>query len=288
MEIGTDLKRQVLRINRYLVFLFVSIVVQVTAQNNPALEKRWNKLKGTIEYGRNPRQKEPNDWWSTGPHNYDDQQVTSEETIAPNDFKENILKSKKGEKGNGKGSKHEMKEPEMIDPPEFDAPEFDEPNIDAPDPSKISKSTWKMILFILIFIAVIAGFYFWLRKQNSNPKIAQTFDDDWNPEIITKSALETRLENALLNENFREAVRVYFTLILQELIQLEYIQWKREKTNHDYLLELKNTAAKNQFTQAARIFDIVWYGEYVLDKNRFGKTQQFFLSFLDQLKTRKE
>lgn len=291
MGIGTVSKKQVLRIKSYITVILVFLAINSIAQKDPALEKRWDNMQRSIEYGKNPKQKEPKDWWSTGPHHYDSQNTVSpEEVNESNDFKENILKSKQGEKGHGKGKSAErkMKEPEMPEPPEFDAPEIDTPDIGNVDPNKISKSTWKLILFILIFIAVIVGLYFWLRKQNANPKIEQTFDDDWNPEVITKSELESRLENALLSDNFREAVRVYFTLILQELIVLEYIEWKREKTNHDYLRELKNHAVKSQFSQSIRVFDIVWYGEYVLDKNRFGKIQPLFLSFISQLKAIKK
>jgi hypothetical protein len=255
------------------------------AQKSSVVEKKWEQSQKGIEYGKDPKRKEPKDWWSNGPHYYSESSESENTEPKSNDFQENIERSRKG-KGGGKSTEKQMQDPEMIEPPEFDPPEIDEPDIDvdAPDPTKIAQSTWKMILFALIFVAVIAALYFWLRKQNSNPKFIQEFDDDWNPEIITKSELELRLENALLNENYREAVRVYFTLILQELIALEYIQWKREKTNHDYLRELKHNDVRSQFWQSVRVFDLVWYGEYLLDKSRFEKIQPHFLSYLEKLK----
>lgn len=255
------------------------------AQSNSIVEKKWNQTQKEIEYGKDPKRKEPSDWWSNGPHSFTESSESDEVETISSDFQENIERSRKG-KGGGEASKKQMQDPEMIEPPEFDPPDIDEPDIDidAPDPTKISQSTWKMILFALIFVAVITALYFWLRKQNSNPKFVQEFDDDWNPEIITKSELELRLENALLNQNFREAIRVYFTLILQELIALEYIQWKREKTNHEYLRDLKHSDVRNQFKQSIRIFDLVWYGEYLLDQSRFEKIQPHFLEYIQKLK----
>ena len=149
--------------------------------------------------------------------------------------------------------------------------------------AKISQSTWKTILILLLFVAVIAGLYFWLKKQYSNPKFVQEFDDDWNPEIVTKSELDIRLENALMSENYRECIRIYFTLILQLLIAQELIKWKREKTNHEYLFEMNSGSIKKSFSDCIRIFDLVWYGEYELDKNRFEKIQMRFQSLLNDL-----
>jgi hypothetical protein len=252
------------------------------AQNSPDLEKRWNKTQREIEFGKDPNKKEPRDWWSNAPHYVSEDEAVSDEEVSSQDFEEHIKRSRKG---SGKNSKKEMKKTEMAEPPEFDPPEINEPDIDvdAPDPTKISQSTWKTILILFLFAAVITGLYFWLKKQNSNPKFIQEFDDDWNPEIVTKSELDIRLENALINENYRECIRIYFTLILQLLIARELIKWKREKTNHEYLFEMKRGTIKNSFADCTRIFDLVWYGEYELDKSRFEKIQLRFQSLLNDL-----
>jgi hypothetical protein len=252
------------------------------AQNSSDLEKRWNKTQREIEFGKDPNKKEPRDWWSNAPHYVSEDGTVSDEEVSSQDFEEHIKRSRRG---SGKNSKKEMKKTEMAEPPEFDPPEINEPDIDvdAPDPTKISQSTWKTILILLLFAAVITGLYFWLKKQNSNPKFIQEFDDDWNPEIVTKSELDIRLENALINENYRECIRIYFTLILQLLIARELIKWKREKTNHEYLFEMKRGTIKNSFADCTRIFDLVWYGEYELDKSRFEKIQLRFQSLLNDL-----
>jgi hypothetical protein len=252
------------------------------AQNSSDLEKRWNKTQREIDFGKDPNKKEPRDWWSNAPHYVSEDGTVSDEEVSSQDFEEHIKRSRRG---SGKNSKKEMKKTEMAEPPEFDPPEINEPDIDvdAPDPTKISQSTWKTILILFLFAAVITGLYFWLKKQNSNPKFIQEFDDDWNPEIVTKSELDIRLENALINENYRECIRIYFTLILQLLIARELIKWKREKTNHEYLFEMKRGTIKNSFADCTRIFDLVWYGEYELDKSRFEKIQLRFQSLLNDL-----
>lgn len=283
MEKEIVLKKRKLRIRIYIAVVFSLALIKIKAQNSSDLEKKWNKTQREIEFGEDPNKKEPRDWWSNAPHYVSqDEIVSDEEEVASKDFEEQIKKSRKG---SGKNSKKEMKKTEMAEPPEFDPPEINEPDIDidAPDPTKISQSTWKTILILFLFAAVITGLYFWLKKQNSNPKFIQEFDDDWNPEIVTKSELDVRLETALMNENFRECIRIYFTLILQLLIAQELIKWKREKTNHEYLFEMNSGSIKKSFSDCIRIFDLVWYGEYELDKNRFENIQMRFQSLLNDL-----
>lgn len=272
-----------MKIKLFILFIFSICLNELKAQKASDIERKWNQAQREIEFGKDPNKKEPRDWWSNAPHYVSDEaQPVEDESIQ--DFQENIKKQRKGS-GKGKKSDKEMKDSDMAEPPEFDPPEINEPDIDidAPDPTKISQNTWKTILVILLFAAAITVLYFWLKKQNSNPKFVQEFDDDWNPELITKSELDIRLDNALKNENYRECVRIYFTLILQSLIAHEFINWKREKTNHDYLLEFPKGDLKKSFSDCIRIFDLVWYGEYQLDRVRFEKIQSKFQSLLNAL-----
>jgi hypothetical protein len=190
------------------------------------------------------------------------------------------------------GSEKIIKKPKEIKIPEFDPPEINDPDIDldvdAPDPSKISKSTWRTILFILLFSIVIVLLYFWLKRQNFSSKIHQIVDENWNPEVITVSELESRLENALKNEVYREVIRIYFTIILQELIRLQLIKWRLEKTNQQYIYEVKNQLLRAELRKCTRYFDIVWYGEYNIDRSKFEEIQPHFTRFIQTLKAKKD
>jgi hypothetical protein len=254
------------------------------AQKIVDVEKKWNQTQREIEFGIDPNVKKPydEDWWSNSPHYESDEETIFEDEEVKQDFEEQI---KRGRKRSTMDSKKEMKKTEMAEPPEFDPPDFDEPDfdVDAPDPSKISQSTLKTVLILLLFVGLVTGLYFWLKKQNSNPKFIQEFDDDWNPEIVTKSELDIRLEQALINSNYRECIRIYFTLVLQLLITRELIKWRREKTNHEYLFEIPKGNLKKSFAECIRIFDLVWYGEFQLDKRRFEKLQIRFEALLNDL-----
>jgi hypothetical protein len=100
--------------------------------------------------------------------------------------------------------------------------------------------------------------------------VAIDVENDWNPEVISKTELELRLEAAIADEDYRECVRIYFTFILKELIRKGWIRWKKEKTNHHYVLEMRGRPEFQGFTQSVRIYDLVWYGEYNIDEDIYG------------------
>jgi len=205
-------------------------------QHKDAISKKWNSEQKEINYGRDSKYKGPKEWNSSVPVNLGTQPEEAPEYYEDYEDHETldgiISQNRKLSQGKGKYKNGQIKQPKEIEIPEFDPPDIDEPDIDldAPDLSLISKSTWQILLFLLIFAAVIIIIYFWIKNQNGSGKFSQEFDDDWNPEVITKSELELRLDAALAREDYREAVRVYFTMILQELIAHEFIKWKRERS----------------------------------------------------------
>lgn len=108
-------------------------------------------------------------------------------------------------------------------------------------------------------------------------------ENDWNPEVISKTELELRLEEAVEREDYRECVRIYFTFILKELIRKGWINWKKEKTNYHYVLEMHKRENAAHFNECVRIYDLVWYGDYNIDQDIFGLLQPSFENYYKSL-----
>jgi hypothetical protein len=163
--------------------------------------------------------------------------------------------------------------PEDIDVPELDAPDIDAPDIDAPS---VSGSFWN-ILGIIILIALIGlVLYFILKNRQPSNDSAIPFEpleEDLNPATISKSELELRLEEAMHLEDYRECVRIYFIFAMKELIQRRWIFWKKEKTNIHYILEMQGRPTSYQFEEIVGIYDLVWYGDYHIDKDAYFRVQ---------------
>ena len=286
-------KQKILKTSKILIFVFFTLhyCFQISAQKDDGISKDWSDKNKSIVYKKESKYKGPEDWYSSGPNQIESSTESFFETKTERNL-DGIIARNRSREAQKTGSEKIIKKPNEIKIPEFDPPEINEPDIDldldAPDPSKISKSTWRTILFILLFSIVIVLLYFWLKRQNFSSKIHQIVDENWNPEVIAVSELEIRLENALKNKVYREVIRIYFTMILQELIRLQLIKWRLEKTNQQYIYEVKNQELRADLRKCTRYFDIVWYGEYNIDRSKFEEIQPHFTRFIQTLKAKKD
>ncbi len=91
--------------------------------------------------------------------------------------------------------------------------------------------------------------------------------------------------NALIAEaiaagNLRRAVRLHYLHLLREMTERGLIEWRREKTNSDYLYELNRSDLHSGFAELTRVFDYVWYGDARLDMERYRRISTGFGSFI--------
>lgn len=85
-----------------------------------------------------------------------------------------------------------------------------------------------------------------------------------------------RFEN---NGDYRSAVRYQFLFILKKMSDRKIIVWNPEKTNKDYVAEVKEKHLKGEFSNLSYIFDYVWYGEFSIDKEAYSGFKQQYQSF---------
>ncbi|MBP2618541.1 DUF4129 domain-containing protein [Chryseobacterium jejuense] len=82
-----------------------------------------------------------------------------------------------------------------------------------------------------------------------------------------------------LTGDYRSAVRYQFLFILKKLNDKKLINWNPEKTNKDYVAELKAPHLKNEFFDLSYIFDYVWYGEFNIDEQSYQKFKNQYQAF---------
>ncbi len=242
-----------------------------TKQGNQKLKKEWNNSSGGIIQ-------------SSVESHYDsdrvlvDKQSYSDSILAGYHEKYQAHLAKKQIR-----EKNLLKEPELPEMPTFDGPDFHEPDI--PKPGTLPPWILNVLLIIVIGFGLFIIFYIILRNTGKSKNNFKKFDDYWNPEIIPVSDLEQRLKQSIIKKKYREAVRIYFTMILKELIRLNQIKWTREKTNLEYLISLRNRSFYTNFSSCIHVFDVIWYGEYEIDFDRFNEVEPIFIAFLNTLKT---
>lgn len=96
--------------------------------------------------------------------------------------------------------------------------------------------------------------------------------------------LDSYINNALKEENYRLAIRYMYLKSLKLLSLNNSIDWHFEKTNSDYYREIESVSLKENFKKISYLYDNIWYGEYALDKVGFENAQKDFERLNQNLK----
>lgn len=136
-------------------------------------------------------------------------------------------------------------------------------------------------LAILIIIAVI----YLIVRSLINKEGQWIFGKDAQKRNIYYSEAEKNIHlldfEKLIKENIqsdqkRIVIRYYYLWLLKVMAQNHYIEWDIEKTNSDYLYEIKSTVYREEFTYLSYLYNYIWYGEFEIDETTFLKAENRF------------
>lgn len=281
------------------IVLFLSFL---SFSQNDKAEDYYHKIqKSTNSYKKDKSFKGPANWDAPYPASLSE--LKEEEEIIENSTLKDVLsKESIGEdrtarygKGYGEGvaktPNPKILPPNPIEFPDFKLPEIDFPDIDLPPikpPSIGTWEFWKSALLLVVICALLFGIYLLIKKQSSSDtKVKLTTEDDWDPTLIPKTELIQKLENATFGDDFRECVRIYFMLILKELINEEIIEWKPIKTNFSYLNEVRKAKGYDDFQECVRIYDLVWYGDYGISSDDYARLKPILENYYHSLTSKR-
>ena len=265
----------------------------------------WKDERKYLKYERSKDYNGPNDWSGSEPSRIKENRYISPGNVNRRMYGSSTKRSggtikyqpqqiqrqrqkRYGGYNRGGGNGTLKYDPKVKRPKPIKAPKTSSPDIDVPAPDvnvpKTSTEFWKVIFIILLIAIGVIILYLLIRnKQPANEKVVVDVENDWNPEVISKTELELKLEAAMEHEDYRECVRIYFTFILKELLKKGWIRWKKEKTNHHYIMEMGGRDGVLQFMECVRIYDLVWYGEYQIDRDIFEMLQPSLLNYYKSL-----
>jgi hypothetical protein len=145
-----------------------------------------------------------------------------------------------------------------------------------------------------IIIGGIVVFLIWLfYKLNPGSGLlyskeeAQVFFTE-EEKIIKSEDIQALIDDALANKNYRLAVRYYFLLILKSLSEKEIINYQFDKTNSDYIKEIKQEHLSAQFKKSAFIYEYVWYGNFDVSETDFTKAKHRFVTLKNNISKKNE
>ena len=132
-----------------------------------------------------------------------------------------------------------------------------------------------------ILLALLLGLLIWVFLKIDNaraviqPNLKGVYIGD-DEEILKNEDIQSLIDAALKDKNYRLAVRYYYLLTLQKLSGKELIDWQVQKTNHEYIYEIKNNELRAQFGKLTDVYDYIWYGNFEVDEPAFAKAQLAF------------
>lgn len=149
--------------------------------------------------------------------------------------------------------------------------------------SKTGSITIRIIKYIVV-AAAIFFIVFLLLKNDARSLFyrkgaAVSVDFMESVDDIQEIDFDKRIAEEVARRDFRKAVRLYFLKIIKELNQHHLINWKQDKTNTDYLKELRNGSYYQQFAELSKLYEYIWYGDFRLDEANFLTVIQKFNQF---------
>ena len=138
------------------------------------------------------------------------------------------------------------------------------------------------VLLVFILLKVLKGNML-LGDKKINVK--NTFTNVAPEDDIHHSNLEELYTQATAEGNFRLAVRYRYLIIIRELSNKQFIKWKKEKTNADYIFDMVNNAFQKPFREVTFLFEKIWYGKTELSEQNFMLVSTRFNEFMAEVKS---
>lgn len=154
-------------------------------------------------------------------------------------------------------------------------------------PFDFSKLAWVFRFFILVLAAGILIFLlFALLNRPRNRKITlpeaairiEAIEDN-----LENTELMALIQNAMNQNNFQMAIRLYFLETLKQLSIRHLIRFKKNKTNREYLFELRKSPHYAAFQELSLIFDRIRYSGHELSAEAFWAIEPKFRHMIQQL-----
>ena len=148
-----------------------------------------------------------------------------------------------------------------------------------------SDNFFSSIFGVIFWIAAIALFaYLVYRLFLSNSSIFSRNRKNISSDITVveeenSNDQEAVLRNAIKNGNYRLAIRYLYLQALLRLSEKKFIEINANKTNYEYVNEIRKHKFANEFAALTLQYEYVWYGEYPVDERLFEQIHKGFNQF---------
>ena len=119
-----------------------------------------------------------------------------------------------------------------------------------------------------------------IRDSNTTTKTPESNIKLENIEdYFQESDLDKFLRLALENGDYRLAIRIFYLMVIKLLTEKKLIDWKKNKPNYSYILEMSKYNHFDSFSKLTDIYERIWYGDRAIDKVDFEQLAIEFRSY---------
>lgn len=140
------------------------------------------------------------------------------------------------------------------------------------------------ILIILVLVIILIKLFDLDLRFNKKIKPSSSINIELMDEEIHESDLERHLKEALAKKDYKLSIRIYYLMVLKELTFKNWITWKKDKTNREYLLEMYKKSNYTTFKNITNIFENVWYGDKEVNETEFNSLSINFKNYIDVIR----
>lgn len=130
------------------------------------------------------------------------------------------------------------------------------------------------VLFIVYRLFLSEGVF---RRESKSVKALNAEVEE--EQINSETDFDALVNQALQQNNLRLAVRYQYLRSLHKLAAKELLQLAPDKTNYQYVRELKDASLQNDLASLTLNYEYVWYGEFVVDQDTYQKIETGFKRF---------
>lgn len=133
------------------------------------------------------------------------------------------------------------------------------------------------LLFVSMLILIVNQYMKGnLSSMMTRNKTRNGLEMSVEDEHLSSKKLENRIQQAIEENHFREAVCLMYRRSLRCLSEQGYITWQKDKTNQDYVYELDSENLRSLFRDVTHFYEYAEYGHFPVDRQLFNTVREHF------------
>ena len=137
---------------------------------------------------------------------------------------------------------------------------------------------WILALIFIVFTGYKVLFKNGIFSAKKN-KVFEENREDYSSDLDDISKYEVLIAEAEKRYDYNLAIRYSFLKTLKILSERGFISFVADKTNQEYLYEMKSNNYFEEFQSLTRNYEYLWYGKFLIDEKSYQLLKEKFILF---------